>query len=89
MTVRVSASELQKNFGRWHDRAQREPVQIVKHGRESAYLLSSATYQELLASYRRAVHVKDLTEAEMSTIMASEIASENRFELDEDDRADR
>ena len=83
MTVRVTTSELQKNFGQWHDRAQREPVQIVKHGRETAYLISSATYEELLVGYRRVVRVDELTEAEMAMIMDAEIAPENRYEIDD------
>ena len=83
MTVRVTTSDLQKNFGHWHDRAQREPVQIVKHGRETAYLISSATYAELLAGYRRVVRVEELTEAEMAMIMDAEIPPEHQYEIDE------
>lgn len=83
MTVRVNTSDLQKNFGHWHDRAQREPVQIVKHGRETAYLISSAAYQELLAGYRRVIRVEALTEAEMAMIMDADVPSESRYEIDE------
>ena len=45
--VRVSAAELQKQFGTYSEKAQREPVTITKHGRDSLVLLSSADYERL------------------------------------------
>jgi antitoxin StbD len=50
----VTASDIQKNFGLWHDRALKEPVQITKYGRETVYLISAETFHQLCASYRRA-----------------------------------
>lgn len=84
MTRSVTASELQKNFGRWNDVAQREPVQVVKHGRESSYLISADAYHELLSSYRRRTLVRDLSAAELSLLATSEIALEDRYELSSD-----
>ena len=81
MTRSVNASELQKNFGRWHDVAQREPVQISKHGRSTAYLISADAYQELLSCYRRSVMVRDLSPSEMALIAASEIDPDDIYEL--------
>jgi antitoxin StbD len=83
MVARVTASEVQKNFGRWHDVAQREPVQIVKHGRESAYLVSARTFEELAQEYRKTTGVRDLTTDELELIMASEIDPEHAW--DEED----
>lgn len=45
--VRVSAAELQKQFGTYSEKAQREPVTITKHGRDSLVLLSSEAYERL------------------------------------------
>ena len=73
------------NAARWWSWTD-EPVstvQIVKHGRETAYLISSATYAELLAGYRRVVRVEELTEAEMAMIMDAEIPPEHQYEIDE------
>lgn len=81
MTRSASASEVQKNFGKWNDVAQREPVQVVKHGRESSYLISAEAYRELLSSYRRRTLVRDLSAAEVALLAESDIASENRYEL--------
>ena len=83
MKTTVSASEVQKNFGLWHDRAMKEPVRITKHGRESAFLISAEAFHELWASFRKATRVEDLSEAEMAMIMASEIAPEHGYELED------
>jgi len=83
MALRATASDIQKNFGLWHDRAQKEPVQITKHGRETAYLVSAETFAELWSSYRRAVRVGELSEAEMALIADAEIDPEHRYELEE------
>jgi prevent-host-death family protein len=45
--VRVSAAELQKQFGTYSEKAQREPVTITKHGRDSLVLISAADYERL------------------------------------------
>src|SRR5262245_53594514 len=37
MNTSVAASDVQKNFGFWHDKALREPVQVTKYGRETVY----------------------------------------------------
>ncbi|MEA1831212.1 type II toxin-antitoxin system Phd/YefM family antitoxin [Methylobacterium durans] len=83
MSIVVTASEVQKNFGLWHDRAQKEPVQITKHGRESAYLVSAETYNELWACYRRTVGVRDLSEAEMAMIRDAEIPEAHAYEIED------
>ena len=45
--VRVSAGELQKQFGTYSEKAQREPVTITKHGRDSLVLISASAYERL------------------------------------------
>jgi prevent-host-death family protein len=78
----VTSSELQKNFGRWHERAIKEPLQITKHGRETAYLVSAETFNRLWACYRRAIKTSDLSESEMQMILDAEIAPENAYEIE-------
>lgn len=41
----VTASELQKNFGRYQAYAQREAVMVTSHGRESVVLISAEDYE--------------------------------------------
>lgn len=41
----VTASELQKNFGKYQAQAQRNPVKITSHGRDSVVLISAEDYE--------------------------------------------
>jgi len=45
--VRITAAELQNHFGRYRDLAQREPVSVTHHGRESIVVLSADEYRRL------------------------------------------
>lgn len=57
----VTASELQKNFGRYQAHAQREAVKVTSHGRESVVLLSAEHYERLRKlDDRVAMHPADL-----------------------------
>ncbi len=44
---RVTAAEAQKQFGLYTEKAQREPVTVTKHGRDSVVMLSVADYERL------------------------------------------
>jgi PHD/YefM family antitoxin component YafN of YafNO toxin-antitoxin module len=59
----VTASEFAKNFGRYKEEAQREPIAITSYGRTSGYFLSAhefAEYQRLKTLARRAYHIGEL-----------------------------
>lgn len=61
--IRVSASEFAKNFGRYKEIAQREPVEITSHNRPSGYLISEAEfdhYRKLKARTQQAFFVHEL-----------------------------
>jgi prevent-host-death family protein len=61
--VRVTAAELQKQFGRYRDMALKEPVSVTHHGRESLVILSADEYERLKAlDTRHAVHPWELPE---------------------------
>lgn len=61
MTTTVTASELQKNFGRYQAQAQRGAVKVTSHGRESVVLLSAEDYERLKKlDDRVACHPADL-----------------------------
>ena len=49
----VSASEFQRKFGRFRHEAQREPVEITRHGRREFVFMSAEHYDWLRASARR------------------------------------
>ena len=44
----VTASEIQKNFGRYKEIAQREPITITSNGRESVVLISYSEFSDFL-----------------------------------------
>lgn len=59
--VTITSAELQRNFGRYKEVAQREPIRITSHGRESLVVLSAEEYRRLAAlDTRRAYHPADL-----------------------------
>ena len=63
--VRVTATEFAKNFGRYREEAQREPVAITSHGRTSGYFVSPHEYAELerLRAYERRIYrIEELPE---------------------------
>jgi prevent-host-death family protein len=45
--VRIGAAELQRQFGSYSEQAQRAPLTITKHGRDSLVLLSAEAYERL------------------------------------------
>ena len=44
----VSSGEFQRQFGRFREIAQREPVTVTSHGRESVVLLAASEYEKYL-----------------------------------------
>lgn len=60
MSITASASEVQKNFGSFHDRALSEPVPVTKYGRETVYIVSAETFHRLKQSDRAALASEDL-----------------------------
>jgi prevent-host-death family protein len=50
----VTARDFQRQLGEMQDLAQREPVEILKHGRRHTVLLSAHLYDQLVARARRA-----------------------------------
>ena len=41
----VTASELQKNFGKYQAQAQLHPIKVTSHGRDSVVLISVEDYE--------------------------------------------
>jgi prevent-host-death family protein len=51
--TRTTAMEFQRQFGAFGHRAQREPVEITRHGRRELVLMSADHYDWLVAAARR------------------------------------
>jgi PHD/YefM family antitoxin component YafN of YafNO toxin-antitoxin module len=83
--IEVASAEFAKNFGRYKELAQREPVAITSHGRTSGYFVSEheyAEYQRLKALSRRAYHISELPEATIQA-MATARMDPSHNHLDE------
>ena len=81
--VSVAASEIQKNFGEWHDRSFQGPVEITKYGRTSAFLVSAPLFKAMWASFRQAVPTANLSSGEVDMILSSEVATDRPYSLDD------
>ena len=86
----VPASEFARNFGRYREAVQREPVAVTSHGRATGYFVSAETfseYQELKAMARRVHRIADLPKDYIDAIAAARMDSKfdhlNKL-LDED-----
>jgi antitoxin StbD len=80
MTTTVSATDFQKKFGLFHDRAQREPVMIMKHSRVSVVMIGIEEYERLKRSERRAYRIRDMPEDLVEAIATAEIPPEHRVD---------
>lgn len=45
--LEATTTEFTKNFGRYREAVQREPVAVMNHGRATAYLVSAVEFEQL------------------------------------------
>ena len=77
----ATASEVQKNFGRYHDKALSEPVRVTKHGRETVYIVPAEMFRRLKQFERESLSAADLTDAEMTAIEMARVPAKHRYSL--------
>lgn len=51
--TRTTALEFQRKFGEYQHKAQREPVEITRHGRRELVLMSAERYDWMMAAIKR------------------------------------
>jgi prevent-host-death family protein len=76
----VPATEFTRNFGRYREIAQREPVAVTSHGRATGYFISAIEFEELQrikAFARRSRAVVDLTQEEIDQMTAGRMSPEH------------
>jgi PHD/YefM family antitoxin component YafN of YafNO toxin-antitoxin module len=74
--ITVPASEFSKNFGRYREAAQREPVAVTSHDRVTGYFVSGSDYEAYLrmkAQMPKAFAVEGLSEETIQAIAASKM----------------
>jgi prevent-host-death family protein len=67
--ITVSAADFQKQFGRFRDLAQREPVTVTSHGRKSVVLLSADEDDRLKSLDRESFYVWELSDEDLEAIV--------------------
>ena len=64
----VTSADFQRGFGRYREVAQREPVVITSHGRDSLVLLSAEEYRRLKRLDREPLYPWELDEADVTAL---------------------
>jgi prevent-host-death family protein len=80
--TQTTAAEFQRNFGAFQHDAQREPVEITRHGRRDLVLMSAGHYDWLIAAARRTHQTKDASPVVIEAVRGAEMDAEHAH-LDE------
>ena len=72
----VKATDAQRKFGQVLRDAQREPVEILSHGKPAAVLISPHEYARLKARDRRVVLAGEFDDETVRLLMAAEPPTE-------------
>ena len=67
----TTAQQFQRKFGEYQHQAQREPVEITRHGRRELVLMSAERYDWLVAASKRSHAVQDLPDAIVKAVRAA------------------
>lgn len=73
----TTAMEFQRKFGEFQHQAQREPVEITRHGRRTLVLMSADHYDWLLAAAKRTFQTTDSASVVLDTVRRAEMDPEH------------
>src|SRR5207247_3149054 len=76
--AQTTAAEFQRKFGEFQHRAQREPVEITRHGRRELVLMSADHYDWLVAAARRSHRTADAAPVVADAVRRAEMDPEQR-----------
>ena len=74
--VQTSELEFMARFGEFQHQAQREPVEITRHGRREFILMSAKHYDWLRAAARRTHRTVDASQVVIDTVERAEMDAE-------------
>ena len=74
--VKTTALEFQRKFGEFQHQAQREPVEITRHGRREFVLMSAERYDWLTAAAKRTHRTSDATSVITDAVERAEMDPE-------------
>jgi prevent-host-death family protein len=69
--------EFQRKFGEFQHQAQREPVEITRHGRRELVLMSADHYDWLMAAARRTHRTADASSVVIDAVRRAEMDPEH------------
>lgn len=75
--AQTTALEFQRKFGEFQHQAQREPVEITRHGRRQLVLMSADHYDWLLAAARRTARTADAAPIVLEAVRRAEMDPEH------------
>lgn len=75
--ARTTAMEFQRKFGEYQHQAQREPVEITRHGRRELVLMSADHYDWLVAAARRTGRTTEAPEVVVDAVRRAEMDPEH------------
>jgi prevent-host-death family protein len=71
--VKITSSQFIRNIGQYQDRAQIEPVVVMKRNREHTVLLSAEEYRRLRRRARLVMRTEEMSEADIEAIGRAEV----------------
>jgi prevent-host-death family protein len=75
--TQTTAVEFQRKFGAFQHQAQREPVEITRHGRRDLVLMSADHYDWLTAAARRTFRTADASSVVIEAVRRAEMDPEH------------
>jgi len=69
----TTSVEFQRRFGDFQDEAQREPVEITRHGERNLVLMSAEHYDWMRAAAKRSHRTEDLPSVIMEAVEQAEM----------------
>ena len=73
----VSSLDFQRKFGEFQHQAQREPVEITRHGRREFIMMSAEHYDWLKAAAQRTHRTSDIADVVLAAVERSEMDQEH------------
>jgi prevent-host-death family protein len=80
--AQTSALEFQRKFGEFQHQAQREPVEITRHGRRELVLMSAEHYDWLTAAAKRTHRTASAAQIVIDAVERAEIPGDRAASTD-------
>ena len=73
----ATALEFQRRFGDFQHQAQREPINITRHGRRELVLMSADHYDWLVAAAKRSHRTEDTADVVLEAVRRTQMDPEH------------